>query len=172
MRRAIPLLVGVLMVFGCATPRPVPPSRVAVVTPPPAPYVPPAPLPPTQDWRDWPLTPGDWAYSPTATGSTASFGSGSGIIGLQCFRASHTIVLSVDGGSAGPATLRTTSMSQTLTLAPAPGAVPAVSLSATDPLLDAIAFSRGRFVIQAQGRQPLVVPVYAEIGRVIEDCRG
>ena len=41
-----------------------------------------------------------------------------------------------------------------------------------DPLLDAIAFSRGRFVIEQTGQPPLVLPPHAEIGRVIEDCRG
>jgi hypothetical protein len=47
-----------------------------------------------------------------------------------------------------------------------------ISMSPNDPLLDAIAFSRGRFVIEQSGRAPLVLPPHAEIGRVIENCRG
>ena len=40
-----------------------------------------------------------------------------------------------------------------------------------DELLDAMAFSRGRFVIEQAGAPTLVVPAYPEVGRVIEDCR-
>ena len=39
-------------------------------------------------------------------------------------------------------------------------------------MLDAMVFSRGRFVVERTGAAPLVVPPYAEIGRVVEDCRG
>jgi hypothetical protein len=39
-------------------------------------------------------------------------------------------------------------------------------------MLDAMVFSRGRFVVDRAGAAPLVVPPYAELGRVIEDCRG
>jgi hypothetical protein len=48
----------------------------------------------------------------------------------------------------------------------------AAALAVNDPLLDAMAFSRGRVAIQQDGAQTLVIPPYAEIGRVIEDCRG
>lgn len=174
MRSAIPLLAGVLLTFGCATPRPVPPPRAAYVAPP-APYVPPAPLPPTNDWRDWALTPGDWRYAAAAGGSVSSYGSGATArLSLQCIAGAHAMLVTIDAAPAGAATVRTSSMTQAITLAlSADGAASAtLRLSATDPLLDAMAFSRGRFVIEAPGRPPLVVPVYAEIGRVIEDCRG
>jgi hypothetical protein len=42
---------------------------------------------------------------------------------------------------------------------------------AYDPLLDAMASSRGRIGISASGLAALVVPPWAEVGRVIEDCR-
>ena len=48
----------------------------------------------------------------------------------------------------------------------------ALALTASDPLLDAMGFSRGRFVIEQAGAAPLVVPAWAEIERVTEDCRG
>jgi hypothetical protein len=48
----------------------------------------------------------------------------------------------------------------------------ATALAATDPLLDAIAFSRGRVTLEQAGLAPLVVPPYAEVARTIEDCRG
>lgn len=48
----------------------------------------------------------------------------------------------------------------------------ATSFAANDSLLDAIGYSRGRFVIEQQGLPTLVVPAWPEIERVIEDCRG
>ena len=44
-------------------------------------------------------------------------------------------------------------------------------LAAFDPLLDAIASSRGRIGFSTSGLAALVVPPWADVGRVIEDCR-
>ena len=78
----------------------------------------------------------------------------------------------VVGAVPGPATIRASAMTRTLVLRDVgTGGIGAV-LAANDPLLDAIAFSRGRFVIEQPGRAPLVLPAWAEIERVIEDCRG
>ena len=41
-----------------------------------------------------------------------------------------------------------------------------------DPRLDRIAFSRGRFALEASNGSTLTLPVQSEIGRLIEDCRG
>ena len=73
-----------------------------------------------------------------------------------------------------PLTVRTSSTTRTLAVQPTGGTPPyvAASLAATDPLLDAMAFSRGRFVVEQAGAPPLVLPAWAEIGRVVEDCRG
>ena len=46
-----------------------------------------------------------------------------------------------------------------------------VVLTARDPLLDAMAFSRGRFAVEAAGMATLYVPSWPEVSRVIEDCR-
>ena len=48
----------------------------------------------------------------------------------------------------------------------------AAALPAQDPLLDAMGFSRGRFIVELGGQAPLVVPAWAEVLRVTEDCRG
>lgn len=45
------------------------------------------------------------------------------------------------------------------------------SLPARDPLLDAMALSRGRFVIAVTGEQTLYIPSWTEVTRVVEDCR-
>ena len=51
------------------------------------------------------------------------------------------------------------------------GANLAVSLSARDSLLDAMAFSKGRFAVEATGQPTLYLPSWIEVSRVIEDCR-
>ena len=53
---------------------------------------------------------------------------------------------------------------------PATGRVTA-DAGAYDPLLDAIASSRGRIGFSTSGAPALVVPPWAEVARVIEDCR-
>jgi hypothetical protein len=45
------------------------------------------------------------------------------------------------------------------------------TIPARDPLLDAMAFSKGRFALEVAGGAPLYVPAYPEVTRVIEDCR-
>ena len=45
-------------------------------------------------------------------------------------------------------------------------------LAVSDPLLDQMAFSRGRFTVEAAGAPLLIVPAWPELARVIEDCRG
>ena len=44
-------------------------------------------------------------------------------------------------------------------------------IPAKDPLLDAMAFSRGRFAIMLDGQAPLIVPSWVEVTRVVEACR-
>jgi hypothetical protein len=44
-------------------------------------------------------------------------------------------------------------------------------LLANDPLLDAIAFSRGRFLV-SEGGATLAIPTWPEAARSIEDCRS
>ena len=46
-----------------------------------------------------------------------------------------------------------------------------VTLSARLPVLDAIAYSRGRFVIEVPGQPPSYLPAWPEVARVVEDCR-
>ena len=149
---------------------PTPPPPTPVVRP--APVPPPAPL--AEDWRDWPLATGTWRYDRVG-GGQAVFGAGVGAarLTLRCDRAAQQIVLSHAGAATGPLTVRTSTIARSLAVTPEAGGTSVrAALPVRDPLLDAIAFSRGRFVIQQAGAAPLVMPTYAEIGRVIEDCRG
>jgi hypothetical protein len=108
-------------------------------------------------WRDEPLTPGDWSYDAGA-GEARYPG-----FSLRCDSGRRQIAMSRAGAS-GPLKLRTTYGER---LVPAGAAVPV-----DDPLLDEIAFSRGRFTVEAQGVATLIMPAWPEPARVIEDCRG
>ncbi|MGE5953581.1 MAG: hypothetical protein ACM308_08200 [Qipengyuania vulgaris] len=39
------------------------------------------------------------------------------------------------------------------------------------PLLDAMALTKGRFAVETPGLPTLYLPAWAEVTRVIEDCR-
>lgn len=122
------------------------------------------------------MTPGDWVYRVDGRGSIALFGTvgDDAAVTLRCDRAAGTIYLSRAGADVAPLTLRTSSLSRTLAVQPTGGTPPyvAVAIAPRDALLDAVAFSRGRFVVEQAGAPTLVLPAWAEIGRVVEDCRG
>ena len=150
-------LLPVLLLAGCETA----PPRVA--PPAPLPHVaPPAPALAT-DWRDLPLTAGDWRYAQDAAGSSASFGNA---VTIRCIRATRMITLSRTGATGAALTVQTSYGRKDL---PAAGGV--ATLNASDPLLDQIAFSRGRFTVEAAGTSIVVMPTWAEPARVVEDCR-
>lgn len=93
---------------------------------------------------------------------------------LRCDRIANAVSLATPAlpAVAGPTamTIRTTSLVRALAAAPS-GADTVASLEPRDALLDAIAFSRGRFIVEQRGAATLAVPAWAEVGRVIEDCR-
>lgn len=180
-RRSAALQSALSAVLGACTavptaapPIPARPVPVPVVTPPPAPA-------PSSDWRDWPLTPGDWSYRRDARGSLALFGVGGTAAQamLRCDVARRRVYLSRLPGAAVPAasatlSIRTSSVVRAVAAVAGSG-TPAywvAEFDVRDPLLDAMAFSRGRFVIETAGAPRLVIPAWAEVSRVIEDCRG
>lgn len=160
--------LSLVAVSGCVAPSRPMPSPAPAPRPMPAPPIPvPAPPPTSSDWRDWTPTPGDWRYTATAGGSVARFGAG--IASLTCDRAAGSVTFTVQG-SGTRAIVRTSSTARSLSMAPAAGGV-AVRLPARDGLLDAMGFSRGRFVVEGVTPRPLVIPAWPEILRVAEDCR-
>lgn len=173
MRKSIILLSVVLAACVPASRPPAPPAPAPrVVAAPLRPAPPPVALGP--DWRDWPLTPGTWTYRRDARGSVALFGSAGAdaAMTLRCDMAEGRIFLSVQGAPA-TATLRTSSTARALPLQPtgADTEYAAAALAPADPILDALAFSRGRFIVERPALPPLVIPAYPEVARVTEDCR-
>jgi len=108
-----------------------------------------------------PLAPGQWSYFPSAGGSVAAYGS---VVTLRCDRAARTVTIAQPGAAPGALTIATSSLTRTL---PASG-----RLLANDALLDAIAFSRGRFLVSGGSGPILAVPSWPEAARSIEDCRN
>jgi hypothetical protein len=163
---------GVAVVPQAARPVPVP-----VPTPSPAPRPQPAPVAPTisSDWRDWPALAGVWSYRQDAQGSIALFGrtGADANFTMRCDRTRGRIYLSLRTDIAGPMTFRTSSTSRTLNALPTGGspAYVAAEFDPRDPLLDALGYSRGHFAITMPGQSPWTIPAWAEMLRVVEDCR-
>jgi hypothetical protein len=109
-----------------------------------------------------PATAGQWRYVATSGGSEARFGTG---FVLACNRVSRTVALK-RGNGAIPKRAMTIVTDLNLRRLPVNGVV-----AISDPVLDAIAFTRGRFIVVEEGALPLVIPASAEAARSIEDCR-
>jgi hypothetical protein len=177
----VSILFGLLLLAGCSE---APPIRQQ---PNPVPAVPVIPIvaqtPPPQStgskWEDWPNTPGDWVYRRDAKGSVALFGKpgADADFGMRCAAATKRLYLSRAGafvsGDTGRMTLRASSALKSYAVANADGTPPfvAAELDPKDSQLDAIAFSRGRFIVSVKGATDLVLPAWPEVGRVVEDCR-
>ena len=120
--------------------------------------------------------PGNWSFVAAAGSSEATFSDTSARpqLSLVCTRATRRITLSKPASAAAPAlTVWTSSATRNLptTFNAATGRISA-DLVATDPLLDAMALSRGRFAVYVAGAPSLVVPPWPEVTRVVEDCRA
>jgi hypothetical protein len=174
-RRAITASL-IVAVAACSKPAPQPSPPPPVATPTPAPAPPPVTAPRYDNWMDAPATPGDWSYVQGSGGSLAHFGVGNGIprFSLRCEPSLRrvTVIRYETQGAAPPVlTIRAEEATRALTAQPAADrmAVGTV-LPATDPLLAAMAFSKGRFAVEAEGLPTLYLPAWPEVTRVIEDC--
>ena len=122
-----------------------------------------------------PASLGAWTYNSQAGGSEAAYvdAIGTARVTLRCTRATRRVMLlAVSAAPAGSATITTSNVSRSVV----PGYDAAtrritIDLPFSDALLDAIAFSRGRFAITIGGGVPLVFPATPEPARVVEDCR-
>jgi hypothetical protein len=119
---------------------------------------------------------GNWTYAATSDGSEATFANASGFpqLWVRCVRSTRRISIAKPATAAAPQlSIWTSSASRSLPTAfnAAMGRLTA-ELGASDPLLDALANSRGRVAFTVAPQPPLIVPAWAEPARVIEDCRG
>ncbi len=175
--RSLVLIVGVAAVASCA-PRPAarppaePVQQVRAQAPPPRPQPMPSPPPAASGWQDAALTAGDWSYGGQGATSSANYGPpGAPVFTVRC-EPSRQVSLARVGASSGTAlTFRTSSGARAVAAVPQQGALVA-TLPASDRFLDAVAFSRGRFTVEAPGIPMLILPAWPEVARVVEDCRA
>ena len=119
---------------------------------------------------------GSWTYSSGNGISEARFVNASGQLQLnvRCTISARRITISKPAGGPAPfLNLWSSAQSRSLpaSFLPATATLNA-DLSAYDALLDAIVFSRGRIAVGVSGQPALVLPAWAEMERVVEDCRA
>ncbi|WP_324076087.1 MAG: hypothetical protein RSE14_04750 [Erythrobacter sp.] len=182
MKAALPLL-AIAALAACAPAAKAPVSAPAPVARPaparPAPPPPQAPL--ASDWMDAALSPGAWIYQ--------NFGEGMGrralfsdpddtfYFSLSCATGpeGRSVIFTRTGAPAKPdlaMTIRTETAQVTLPAKRFGAQITMASVSAYDPLLDAIALSKGRFAVEVEGETTLYLPTWAEVSRLVEDCRS
>lgn len=183
MKAVLPALASALALAACV------PAGQAPATPPapvsrPAPEPAPAARPPllqspdVDNWMDAPATPGTWRYQINAGGALAVFiGSrGQGDFMMSCDTRGGLVRFWRAGTSPSPRimTIRAETATRSFQVVQAKDTNPylTTSIAGADPLLDAMALSKGRFAVEVQGLPPLFLPAWAEVTRVIEDCRG
>jgi hypothetical protein len=97
---------------------------------------------------------------------------------VHCDRANRKVSFVRPGAGSTTMTIRTSygavSWPASPNMGPGTGAAPetVATRAANDTVLDQVAYSRGRFGVEVQGLSPLILPAWAEVARVIEDCRG
>ena len=126
-----------------------------------------APVASVDAYRGQPLAPGYWTMRFAAGSSEASYGEVGrpARLTLRCDVAARRVRIARPDRPAGAITIITSALTRTLAT---PGDV-----IASDALLDAIAFSRGRFVVltPALSGDALIIPAWPEAARIVEDCR-
>jgi hypothetical protein len=185
MKAALPVLALSLALAACAPAAKAPPASLtlaAAAVPAPTRPAPAAPLPaePSIGWMDTPITQGAWQYR--------DFGAGMGkraefldppngtYFSFDCvtYPNGPEILFTRFGRPTKPTllmTIRTETAQRALTAQRFGAETIMVAVPASDSLLDAIALSKGRFAVEVEGEAPLYLPSWAEVSRVIEDCR-
>ncbi len=160
-------LIGAL---GACVPRSAPPPAPPApppIAPPPRPTLPPPP-PPVLAWDEAPATPGDWTRALTGAAATAWFGQpGAAVMTVRCTAPGRIALTYNRAAAADRLAVRTSFGARAL-----PAVQGTATLPASDPLFDQMAFSRGRFALEAPGAAMVIVPAWPELAWVVEHCRS
>jgi len=118
---------------------------------------------------------GSWSQAPIAGGVEATFRNSAGQpqLFLTCTRATRRVTIARPATGAAPflqAWASSASRNLPASYNPATRRISA-TLTAMDPLLDALALSRGRIAVGVAGQPAIVAPAWGEISRVVEECR-
>ena len=164
----------------CSTPpeqpRQPPVTYTPIPRPAPTPEAPVVAVAP-ENWIDNPRTPGNWTYGAVGNATVATYAGEDGTVRLsiECDLAARQVRIARPGNAPSAVAMQvfTETENRQLSASPTTGSVPQLvaALSPRDPLLDAMAFSRGRFAIEIAGLAPLYLPSWIEVSRVVEDCR-
>ena len=118
---------------------------------------------------------GNWSYAAVAGGSDATYAdaSGNAQLWLHCTRSTRRVSIDRPATAAAPImNVWTSSLTRSVPASFNPATMRlTIELAAFDPLLDAIASSRGRVGFSVGAQPALVVPPWAEAARLFEDCR-
>ena len=121
------------------------------------------------------ITPGMWTYQAVPGGSAARFvdATGTARFALECSKATRRVTISRTSATTAPGLfIWTTDASRSVGARfDATAMRVSLELAARDPLLDAMAFSRGRIAVVMVGAEALIMPAWPEAARTIEDCR-
>lgn len=192
MKATYPYLSGALVptfaIAACIpSAEPPAPSPTPVAAPAPAPTPTPTPMPAPvidepvfENYLDAPQTAGTWTFVVDRQGPRAVYGTNANRPDfiVRCTGPKVALARRATQQVTGERTMSITTETTTrdLALMLVPSASPsdtllAVGLEPNDPLLDAMAITKGRIAIGVEGERTLYLPAWAEISRVIEDCR-
>ena len=134
-----------------------------------------------ETYLDAAQTPGDWVYEQERGESLAVYQSAAprpiftircsaGVVSLGRARSSAD---QTQDSASRLLSISTETVKASLNTYPVAGpeAILVADLDANDPLLDAMAITKGRFAVEVEGEEALYLPAWVEVSRVIEDCR-
>ncbi|RGP41045.1 hypothetical protein BPTFM16_01340 [Altererythrobacter insulae] len=131
------------------------------------------------DWNDQPQTSGSWFYEREGNETFALFGQSpdAPVAIIRCDLATSEVGIgrfgTITEGDNMLLRIRTETQSQSFKATPKGNVagLMGVEFESRNPLLDAMAITQGRFALEVEGNDALYLPAWAEVTRVIEDCR-
>ncbi|RVU03849.1 hypothetical protein EOE18_13365 [Novosphingobium umbonatum] len=166
------LLLLTLTLAACTVPPAAPPAPAPVVA---APRPAPPPVAQPLDWQSAPVAEGHWQLDTGHRPAQARFAAPSQQLTAQCSSDHRFVQITLHASHSAPLTptlaITTSRGQRVLDASLLEGSRLLVNLPVGEKLLDAIAFSRGRWMVEVPGLAPLILPATPEFGRVVDDCR-